>query len=221
MSLRLNVVDGGDRGQSFPLPDAGTVRIGNYGGHTDICLHDLYVAKDHCHVEIGEDANIWYGCVLRGDVTGIVVGAGSNIQDGTVIHGNSGRPPTFIGAGVGFAGVKLANFQETAIAGLDPVQGGFLINANNFAADQTQWNFAWALHAGLAYKVTPGFSVEFAYRYLNMGDAQSGAIVGFLNNPQNTVFHIDNITSHDFTLGVRWMLQPEPAAPAYPLVRKG
>jgi opacity protein-like surface antigen len=127
----------------------------------------------------------------------------------------------FIGAGAGFAGIKLANFQETAIAGLDPVQGSFLINANNFAADNTQWNFAWALHAGLAYKVTPGFSVELAYRYLNMGNAQSGAIVGFLNNPQNTVFHIDNISSHDLTLGVRWMLQPEPAAPAYPLIRKG
>jgi len=52
MSMRLNVVDGGDRGQTFRLPAAGTVRIGNYGGHTDICLHDLYVAKDHCHVEV-------------------------------------------------------------------------------------------------------------------------------------------------------------------------
>jgi opacity protein-like surface antigen len=126
----------------------------------------------------------------------------------------------FIGAGAGFAGVKFDNFQETAIAGLSPTQGGFLINANNFANDQTQWNFAWALHAGLSYKVTPGFSVELAYRYLNMGNGQSGAIVGFLNNPQNTVFHIDNITSQDFTLGLRWMLQPE-APPAYPLVRKG
>jgi opacity protein-like surface antigen len=127
----------------------------------------------------------------------------------------------FIGAGAGFAGIKLANFQETAIASLNPQTGANLINANNFASDNTQWNFAWALHAGLAYKVTPGFSVELAYRYLNMGNAQSGAIVGFLNNPQNTVFHIDNITSHDFTVGLRWMLQPEAPPPAYPIVRKG
>jgi hypothetical protein len=35
------------------------------------------------------------------------------------------------------------------------------------------------------------------------------------------VFHIDNITSQDFTLGLRWMLQPEAPPPAYPLVRKG
>src|SRR5437588_6373418 len=58
MPLRLNVVDGGDRGQTFPLPPAGTIRIGNYGGHTDICLHDLYVAKDHCHVEIADDGKV-------------------------------------------------------------------------------------------------------------------------------------------------------------------
>jgi opacity protein-like surface antigen len=127
----------------------------------------------------------------------------------------------FVGAGAGFAGIKLSNFQETAIASLNPVTGANLINANNFAPDATQWNFAWALHAGLAYKVTPNFSVELAYRYLNLGDAQTGAIVGFLNNPQGTVFHIDTITSHDVTLGVRWLLQPEEAPPAYPLVRKG
>jgi Protein kinase domain/Inner membrane component of T3SS, cytoplasmic domain len=58
MSMRLNVVDGGDRGQTFRLPPSGTVRIGNYGGHTDICLHDLYVAKDHCHVEIADDGKV-------------------------------------------------------------------------------------------------------------------------------------------------------------------
>jgi opacity protein-like surface antigen len=128
----------------------------------------------------------------------------------------------FIGAGVGFAGVKFASFQETAPFAFNAQQNPNPnpIMANNFAADNTQWNFAWALHAGLSYKVTPTMSVEFAYRYLNMGNGQSGAIVGFLNNPQGTVFHVDNITSQDFTLGVRWMLQP-PEAPVYPLVRKG
>ena len=37
-------------------------------------------------VEIGAEASIWYGCVLRGDVNPIRIGARSNIQDGTVIH---------------------------------------------------------------------------------------------------------------------------------------
>ena len=37
-------------------------------------------------VTIGPDSSVWYNCVLRGDVNRIVIGARSNIQDGTVIH---------------------------------------------------------------------------------------------------------------------------------------
>lgn len=48
-------------------------------------------------VTIGPDSNIWYGCVLRGDVNNIVIGARSNIQDGTVIHVSSFGHNTVIG----------------------------------------------------------------------------------------------------------------------------
>src|SRR5262245_32308004 len=54
MPWRLLVVDGADRGQSYSLPLSGTIRIGNYGGKTEICLHDLYVAKDHCHLNVAD-----------------------------------------------------------------------------------------------------------------------------------------------------------------------
>ncbi|MGC3991759.1 MAG: gamma carbonic anhydrase family protein [Chthoniobacteraceae bacterium] len=37
-------------------------------------------------VTIGENASIWYQTVLRGDINSIVIGANSNIQDGTVVH---------------------------------------------------------------------------------------------------------------------------------------
>jgi carbonic anhydrase/acetyltransferase-like protein (isoleucine patch superfamily) len=43
-------------------------------------------------VEIGPDASVWYNCVLRGDVSRIVIGARSNIQDGTVIHCDGAIP---------------------------------------------------------------------------------------------------------------------------------
>lgn len=52
-------------------------------------------------VEVHEDASIWYGCVLRGDSNRIVIGKGSNIQDGTVIHADLpelGGVPTLVGA---------------------------------------------------------------------------------------------------------------------------
>lgn len=52
-------------------------------------------------VEVHENASIWYGCVLRGDENKIIVGAGSNVQDGTVIHVDPNEwngCPTIIGA---------------------------------------------------------------------------------------------------------------------------
>jgi len=56
-------------------------------------------------VTICEGASVWYNCVLRGDLAPIVIGARSNVQDGTVIHvegprkGHEGKVlPTIIGA---------------------------------------------------------------------------------------------------------------------------
>jgi carbonic anhydrase/acetyltransferase-like protein (isoleucine patch superfamily) len=49
-------------------------------------------------VEIGPESSIWPGAVLRGDYGTITVGAGSSIQDGTVIHAGPGFP-TVIGDG--------------------------------------------------------------------------------------------------------------------------
>ena len=37
-------------------------------------------------VVLGENVNIWYGAVLRGDSGTITVGAGTNIQDNCVLH---------------------------------------------------------------------------------------------------------------------------------------
>jgi gamma-carbonic anhydrase len=51
-------------------------------------------------VELGDDASIWFGTVLRGDCFPIRVGARTNIQDGTVVHVTGGRSRTTIGAGV-------------------------------------------------------------------------------------------------------------------------
>ena len=38
-------------------------------------------------VEIGPDVSIWYNCVIRADVNRIVIGARTNIQDGSILHG--------------------------------------------------------------------------------------------------------------------------------------
>ncbi|MEG3192712.1 gamma carbonic anhydrase family protein [Lysobacter sp. D1-1-M9] len=37
-------------------------------------------------VTLGEDVSIWPGCVVRGDVNSISIGARTNLQDGTIVH---------------------------------------------------------------------------------------------------------------------------------------
>ncbi len=121
----------------------------------------------------------------------------------------------FIGAGVGVVDNRISDFVDV---GFNPIGGSSV----GFAPDTTQWNFAWALHAGLAYKVTPGMTVELAYRYLNMEHALSGPMTSFdgLYHAPGLLF--DTLQSHDVKLGVRWQCCEDiPPAPPPLVVRKG
>ncbi len=51
-------------------------------------------------VRIGPGANIWFNCVLRGDTNPIIIGARSNIQDGTVMHVDHDANPAIVGEDV-------------------------------------------------------------------------------------------------------------------------
>ena len=48
-------------------------------------------------VEIGEHSSVWYNCVLRGDHMPIRVGKRTNIQDGSVLHIESGKYDCVLG----------------------------------------------------------------------------------------------------------------------------
>jgi carbonic anhydrase/acetyltransferase-like protein (isoleucine patch superfamily) len=50
-------------------------------------------------VRIGAQSSVWFGCVLRADLAPIIVGAGTNIQDLTVVHVDMDQP-CVIGAAV-------------------------------------------------------------------------------------------------------------------------
>jgi carbonic anhydrase/acetyltransferase-like protein (isoleucine patch superfamily) len=45
-------------------------------------------------VTVEDGASIWFGAVLRGDFNEIVVGAGTSVQDNSVVHTNEGLPTT-------------------------------------------------------------------------------------------------------------------------------
>ena len=125
----------------------------------------------------------------------------------------------YIGAGVGTARVSVANFTDSGVATLFPPGSGVgpsLVSAQT----GSQWNFAWALHAGLAYKVSPNMTVELGYSYLNLGDGTTGVDATFDRSAGGHVFTFKNITSQDLMLGVRWNLD-SPQVYAPPLIRKG
>ena len=133
----------------------------------------------------------------------------------------------FVGAGIGGARVSVMNFIDQGISSF----GTGSVSSTAFGNDTSRWNLAWALHGGIAYKIAQNFTIELAYRYLNMGDALSGDLQTFdgtnlINNPMT----FRNLHSHDIKFGVRWdlCLPPSYAAPLYapiapqpPLMRRG
>jgi len=46
------------------------------------------------NVELADNASVWFGAVVRGDTEIIRIGKSSNIQDGSVLHADIGKPLT-------------------------------------------------------------------------------------------------------------------------------
>ena len=56
---------------------------------------DFWIAPDATvigDVQMAKDTSIWFHCTLRGDVEPIILGEGTNVQDGSVIHTDPGFP---------------------------------------------------------------------------------------------------------------------------------
>ena len=72
------------------------------GEHKMIAKGDYWIAPDAIvigSVVLGNDASIWFGCVVRGDDDVITIGENSQLQDGCVVHVDPGFPIT-LGKGV-------------------------------------------------------------------------------------------------------------------------
>ena len=64
---------------------------------------NVYIAENGIvigDVVLGNDVNIWFGAILRGDMHYIKVGDRTNIQDNSVVHVTAFSSPTNIGSGV-------------------------------------------------------------------------------------------------------------------------
>jgi opacity protein-like surface antigen len=124
----------------------------------------------------------------------------------------------YVGAGIGTSRIAMKGFTDnglnvrgTAINASGLPNGASSVVAYNPISDKSRWNLAWALMAGVSYDVSRNLKLDIGYRYLNMGAGSTGTI-NCLCAQTFAGFNIPGLASHDFKIGMRWMLND--SAPA-------
>ncbi len=99
----------------------------------------------------------------------------------------------YVGAGAG------ASYLRTS-----DVKSGMIDTDGTYPDSKGKWNFAWALMAGVEYPINDRLSLDLGYRYLNLGDAETGSATDSGGN----VAHInyEDITAHEVRVGLRYYL---------------
>jgi opacity protein-like surface antigen len=103
----------------------------------------------------------------------------------------------YVGAGIGASYNTISNFRDVNV-----IQGG-----GGYAGDGHQWNLAWALHAGMAFKATKNMTIDLGYSFVHLGDGKTGTFYnddGSCGSCESVTFK--DIISHDVKLGLRWDL---------------
>lgn len=109
----------------------------------------------------------------------------------------------YVGAGIGFANISVEGLKDVNV----PANSVF------YAADNSTTNFAWAIHAGVSYDVSPQLAIDLAYRYADLGNASSGVVTAYDNSSSYSEVAIRDITANDVMLGVRYKFnRAEPVA---------
>ena len=106
----------------------------------------------------------------------------------------------YIGGGVGFADKGFhGNYTQTTclLEACDGTPGTGPRTAVS-RPNRSVSNFAWALTAGVSYKISLGLSVDAAYRYVDLGKAKSGLD----DYAQGT--RLKDLVSNEFRIGLRY-----------------
>ncbi len=115
--------------------------------------------------------------------------------------GTFGKLTPFIGAGIGGARHSISGVRDIDPGGLDG--GAYTLGKSS------NWDLAYALHAGVGFKATDSLTLEVGYRYLNLGDAEGQDFTEVQPCPCTPAGTFDghdlkSIDSHDVRVGMRW-----------------
>jgi opacity protein-like surface antigen len=211
-------------------PNVGNIWTEAYNTNTFTVFHDDIKTSPLFGLGIGYKRNHWLRFDLTGEYRGDAVfvgqgayaagatfGAGSNEYQADIrswlglanaywdIATWCGFTP-YVGAGIGFATLTVDGLKD-----INSVQSAAFYGATN-----TTTNFAWAIHAGVSYDVSPQFAVDLAYRYADLGSTKSGVVSDSTGvSPSYSGLYIKDVTSNDVMLGFRYKFQREPVV--YPV----
>ena len=139
----------------------------------------------------------------------------------------------YVGGGLGVANNRLYGMTDQGVQNYNTAMGAFTGSSGGFFSNGNSTNLAWALMAGLDFKIAENVKLELGYRFLDYGKITSGGSncingmgtgSGFGSTSCNAarpnyVSSTSTLASNDFHVGLIWFLEPTAPPPA-PLVRK-
>jgi len=178
---------------------------GEYRGSSSIGVNDIV---------FNPFINDFQTNTYKGNLTSLVT-----LFNGYIDLGTWNCLTPYIGAGIGFTQNRITGLTDQGSVGGAATLG--------FASNGSNTDLAWALMAGVGYEVNKNLTLELGYRYLNLGDGQSGRIRNAFLAESYAPLKAKDIDSHDFRIGMRWNFGdpnccgPSPVAYAPPpVVRK-
>lgn len=154
-----------------------------------------YDGLDRYEDTTDNDPTTWDGTNdYDADKSEFVVLANAFVDMGTY-HGLT----PYVGAGAGASYTMIDEMTDVNVVN----------NGVAYADGAGAWSFAWALYAGLGFEVNDRVTLDLGYRYLSIGDAETGDVIPYAGaNTPNTPIRFEGITSHDVTFGFRYALGP-------------
>lgn len=143
-------------------------------------------------VTLGGGASVWYSAVIRGDVAPIAIGPRTNVQDGAIIHCDSGVP-NIIGADVTIGHGAIVHGAE--------VGDGTLIGMGATVLGQTRIGRRCLIAAGAV--VPPGLIVPDGHVVMGL----PGRIARPLNEKEEK--YLDWLPAHYVELARKYVTQPD------------
>jgi opacity protein-like surface antigen len=133
------------------------------------------------------------GAIRAPNDTTAKISAVSMLFNGYLDLGTWYRATPYLGAGAGTAFLKTFDYASPAA----PPFGG--------DSAHTQWNFAWAVMAGVGYAVAPNLMIDVGYRYIDFGDVRTNA-------DARGAMTFKDVAAHEVRVGLRWSFDDLPIA---------